>query len=487
MEKLTVCIACLDVEAASFTGEQVLKSELVGKVIFLSMKHQKLPQKNIEIIHTERIFSTSALQKVKEKLNTNYLLFITAGSKIEIGYCCINRFLHVAQSARAGMVYSDYFEINEGKVEPHSLIDYQIGSIRDDFNFGSMLMFNSEVFKSCVDKMSRDYSFAGLYDFRLKASRQSTILRIPEYLYSIEQIDFRKSGEKQFDYVDPKNRAVQIEMEEAATEHLKEINAFLEPNFRELNLNEGGFENEASVIIPVKNRIKTISGAVQSALNQKTDFRFNIIVVDNHSSDGTTEILNKLYKENENIIHVIPERKDLQIGGCWNEAVNHNMCGRFAVQLDSDDLYKDENTLQKIINTFRKEKCAMVIGAYQLTDFDLNEIPPGIVDHKEWTNDNGPNNALRINGLGAPRAFYTSLIRKIKIPNVSYGEDYFLGITISRDYKIGRIYEPIYLCRRWEGNTDGAIDILKLNNNNLYKDRLRTFEILARQHKNRNK
>lgn len=487
MKKLTVCIACLDVEAASITSEQFLKSELVSKVIFLSMKNHKFHQKNIEIIHTEKISSTSTLQKVKEKLNTNYLLFITAGSKIEGGYCCINRFLRVAESTRAGFVYSDYFEINKGKVKPHSLIDYQIGSIRDDFNFGSMLMFNSEVFKSCVDKMNRDYSFAGLYDLRLKVSRQSTILRIPEYLYSIEQTDYRKSGEKQFDYVDPKNRAVQIEMEEAATEHLKEINAFLEPNFLELNFNEGYFESEASVIIPVKNRVKTISGAVQSALIQKTDFRFNIIVVDNHSCDGTTEILNKLSKENDNILHLIPDRNDLQIGGCWNEAVNHNMCGRFAVQLDSDDLYKDENTLQKIINTFRKEKCAMVIGAYQLTDFDLNEIPPGIVDHKEWTNNNGPNNALRINGLGAPRAFYTPLLREIKIPNVSYGEDYFLGITISRDYKIGRIYEPIYLCRRWEGNTDGAIDILKLNNNNLYKDRLRTVEILARQHKNRNK
>ena len=273
-------------------------------------------------------------------------------------------------------------------------------------------------------------------------------------------------------------------MEKAVTEHLKEIGAYVKPEFKEIDFENIIFENEASVIIPVKNRVKTISDAVNSALNQRTDFSFNVIVVDNHSTDGTTEVLYSISKNNSKLIHLIPGKEDLLIGGCWNEAVNNKLCGRFSVQLDSDDIYKDENTLQKIVEVFKKEKCAMVIGSYILTDFNLNEIPPGIVDHKEWTFENGTNNALRINGLGAPRAFYTPLLREIKIPNVSYGEDYFLGMTISRDYKIGRIYDPVYICRRWEGNTDAALDITKLNLNNIYKDRLRTFEILARQIKN---
>jgi glycosyltransferase involved in cell wall biosynthesis len=241
---------------------------------------------------------------------------------------------------------------------------------------------------------------------------------------------------------------------------------------------------EVSVIIPVKNRVKTLTDAIKSVLKQITDFSFNLIIVDNYSDDGTAEIIKSFAEKDKRIHHIIPERKDLGIGGCWNEAVHNPKCGKFSVQLDSDDMYKDENTLQLIIDKFREEKVPMVIGSYVITDFNLEEIPPGIIDHREWTPDNGRNNALRINGLGAPRAFYTPVIRKIKIPNVSYGEDYAVGLAISRYYQIGRIFEPIYFCRRWEDNTDAQIDITKLNANNLYKDRLRTFEIFARQRKN---
>jgi len=319
---------------------------------------------------------------------------------------------------------------------------------------------------------------------RLKISQRYPIKKIPEFLYTVIENDTRNSDEKQFDYVNPSNRSIQIEMEIAATDHLKQINAFLKPNFEELNLDENIFDVEASVIIPVKNRATTVNHAVESALKQRTDFPFNIIVVDNHSTDGTTELLKSLIGKYKKIIHIIPERTDLLIGGCWSEAVHNPACGKFSVQLDSDDLYKDEYTLQTIVDTFRKEKCAMVIGSYILTDFNLNEIPPGLIDHSEWTSENGHNNALRINGLGAPRAFYTPLLRKLNIPNVSYGEDYYLGITISRNFKIGRIFKPIYLCRRWTGNTDTVLDIYKINVNNTYKDNLRTNEILLRQKKN---
>ncbi len=429
-------------------------------------------------------FSTGVIKEISSRLNSEFLLFFIKAEEIGLSENSLERFIQVADQTRAGLVYSDYWETKNGKKEQHPLIDYQLGSKRDDFDFGYLMIINSSTLKDAAGKMKNDYTFAGFYDLRLKISEHTQILRIPEFLYTINETDLRLSGEKQFDYIDPKNRDVQIEMEKAVTEHLKEIGAYVKPEFKEIDFENIIFENEASVIIPVKNRVKTISDAVNSALNQRTDFSFNVIVVDNHSTDGTTEVLYSISKNNSKLIHLIPGKEDLLIGGCWNEAVNNKLCGRFSVQLDSDDIYKDENTLQKIVEVFKKEKCAMVIGSYILTDFNLNEIPPGIVDHKEWTFENGTNNALRINGLGAPRAFYTPLLREIKIPNVSYGEDYFLGMTISRDYKIGRIYDPVYICRRWEGNTDAALDITKLNLNNIYKDRLRTFEILARQIKN---
>ena len=330
-------------------------------------------------------------------------------------------------------------------------------------------------------------AFAGWYALRLAISRRAPLVRVGEFLYSKVEVDVRKSGEKLFDYVDPKNRQVQIEMEQAATAHLKKIGAYLKPGFSKIRLDEGEFPVEASVIIPVRNRVKTVGEAVESVLKQQTTFPFNVIVVDNHSTDGTTDVLRALAARDSRVLHVIPERQDLGIGGCWNEAAHHPQCGRFAVQLDTDDLYKDGTTLQRVVDTFQKERCAMVIGSYQMTNFKLEPIPPGVIEHREWTPANGRNNALRINGLGAPRAFFTPVLRKIKIPNVSYGEDYALGLAISREYQIGRIYEPIYLCRRWEGNSDADLDMNRLNGFNFYKDKVRTFEVMARIGWNRKK
>jgi hypothetical protein len=360
-----------------------------------------------------------------------------------------------------------------------------LGSLRDDFDFGPLLFIKTEALKKAVNQEKTDYKYAGFYDLRLKISQSYPVIRIPEYLYAVNKTDSGSSSDKHFAYVDPKNRQVQIEMEQAVTHHLKQIGAYLKPEFKQINFDEENFDVEASVIIPVKNRTKTIGDAINSVLMQKTKFNFNLIIADNYSDDGTTEIIKSYSEKDKRVIHIIPQRKDLGIGGCWNEAVHNYNCGKFSVQLDSDDIYKDENTLNTIINKFYDEKVPMVIASYVLTNFNLEEIPPGIIDHHEWTPGNGRNNALRINGLGAPRAFYTPLIRKIKVPNTSYGEDYAVGLAISRDYQIGRIYEPVYFCRRWEDNTDAQLDITKQNANNFYKDRLRTFEISARQNKNK--
>jgi hypothetical protein len=367
------------------------------------------------------------------------------------------------------------------------LIDYQLGSIRDNFDFGALMFFSTAAIRDAVKKYGAcpDAQWAGIYDLRLKVSIDHPAFHIQEFLYTKTESDIRKSGEKQFDYVDPRHQAVQKEMEQVATQHLKNIGAYLEPIFKPLAQTVTKFPIIASVIIPVRNRAKTIVDAVQSALKQKTDFPFNIVVSDNHSTDGTTEILAKLAQQDDRVKHLVPTRRDLGIGGCWNEALLSTHCGKYAVQLDSDDLYSDERTLQKIVDEFDRGDYAMVIGSYSLVNFDLQEIPPGIIDHREWTPDNGRNNALRINGLGAPRAFRTELARQILLPNVSYGEDYAIGLRLSREYRIGRIYEPIYFCRRWEGNTDAALPIEKINRNDLYKDRLRTIEIMARRRMNR--
>lgn len=424
---------------------------------------------------------TATLRKIISSIDSQYVFFYTKYPTPRLGEYARQRFLQVAEATGAIMLYSDYYTERNGIPSAHPTIDYQLGSVRDDFDFGSILLFRTDILKKVVGEMDSEYNFAALYDLRLRLSREGLIFRIPEFLYSEKELDTRRSGEKQFDYVNPRNREVQIEMEQAFTAHLKAIGAYLPPVFKTLQFQNESFKTEISVIIPVRNREKTIAEAIRSVLSQQTAFSYNILVVDNHSTDDTTAIVKKMAQKRKQIIHIIPPRTDLGIGGCWTHAIMNEHCGRFAIQLDSDDLYIDHRVLQRIVNTFHQRQCAMIIGSYKMVNFKLEEIPPGLIDHKEWTPDNGRNNALRINGLGAPRAFYTPLLREIKIPNVSYGEDYATALAISREYRIERIYEPLYLCRRWEGNSDADLNIQRVNMNNYYKDKIRMIEILARQ------
>ena len=430
--------------------------------------------------------STETLRSIAEAVSEKYMLIYTKDMPLEMGMFALDRILNVAEDTGADMLYADHYQMVEGgQRKKHPLIACQKGALRDDFDFGSVLVFRSSSFKRAVRAMETDYEFGALYDLRL---RMKNIVHVNEYLYTEIETDNRKSGEKQFDYVDPKNRTVQIEMEKVCTAHLKRIGAWLEPKFKDPDISEfagNTFELTATVVIPVFNRVRTIKDAVESALSQKCDFPYNVIVVDNHSTDGTTELLDEIAAADSRLVHVIPAKYDLGIGGCWNLAVHHELCGEYAVQLDSDDVYSGPDTLQKIVDAFREQKCAMVVGTYQMTDFNMNPIPPGVIDHREWTEDNGRNNALRINGLGAPRAFWTPLLRTINLPNTSYGEDYALGLRISREYRIGRIYDVLYCCRRWEGNSDAALDIERVNANNLYKDRIRTWELEARLRMNK--
>ena len=461
------------------TINQLISLDLVNEVFVLSPEETEI--ENAKTLLYKNPFSTETIKLIAKNSNAPYSLIALQNHGIGIGQFAIERMVQVAENTGAAIVYADYFEIKNGVQTTHPVIDYQLGSLRDDFNFGPVQLFRNDVLKTFVEQ---ELNWAGYYSLRLHASRLGELVRIPEFLFTMTETDIRKSGEKQFDYVSGNAREKQIEMEKACTIHLQKIGGLLQTPFKEVDFSEGNFPVEASVIIPVRNRIKTIKDAVDSVLSQKTDLSFNLIVVDNFSTDGTTEMLAE-YAKNKKLIHIIPARNDLGIGGCWNVGIFSEMCGKFAVQLDSDDLYSSENALQKIVDKFYEEKCAMVIGSYQMTNFDLEEIPPGIIDHKEWTPDNGPNNALRINGLGAPRAFYTPVLRKIKVPNVSYGEDYAVGLAISREYKIGRIYEPIYLCRRWDDNSDASLDVVKQNAHNLYKDRIRTIELKARLLKNK--
>lgn len=423
---------------------------------------------------------SATIKRIAQEASVNPIAIYNSENEFRPGYNWVKRIENLMSDTSIAMIYSDYRKIDaKGNSLANPTIEYQIGSVRDDFDFGPLTIWNAEIFKSAADTMSDDIQFNALYEIRLIASTKGKIFHLGEMLYETAEPDNRTSGEKQFDYVNPANRAYQIEMEETFTRHLKRINGFigndrLTPDF------SGDFPVEASVIIPVRNRVKTISQAIESAATQVTNFPFNVIVIDNHSTDGTSEEIERTKAKFFNVVHIIPERHDLGIGGCWNLGINDSNCGRFSVQLDSDDLYSSTNTLQAIYDKFIEEKCAMVIGSYSLTDFNLQPIPPGLIDHKEWTDSNGRNNALRINGLGAPRAFLTNILREIGIPNVSYGEDYALGLRISRDYHIGRIYESLYLCRRWEGNSDSNLDISRVNANNRYKDTLRSIELSQR-------
>ena len=443
--------------------------------------HHQVPE-GCTFVITDRLESSNTIVSIAENTDADYVMICTRHTTIGWGNNTLERFLRVADDTDAVMVYADHYKMVEGKMEKHPVIDYQSGSLRDDFDFGSLWCIKAQALADYIAQSDREeYQFAALYDLRLYLSRVGEIFHLNEFLYSEAELDTRKSGEKQFDYVNPRNREVQIEMEKACTQHLGKVGALIDTTFyRQPDFGEQDFEYEASVIIPVFNREKTVADAVKSALGQKANFKFNVIVVNNHSTDRTGEILDEL--KADNMIQIVPERTDLGIGGCWNEAINSSFCGKFAVQLDSDDLYSSPKTLQKIVDAFYKQKAAMIIGSYRMCDFDLNTLPPGLIDHKEWTDENGCNNALRINGLGAPRAFFTPLVRQIQFPNTSYGEDYALGLAFSRRYRIGRIYDELYLCRRWGGNSDAALSVEKVNANNLYKDRLRTMELKARQH-----
>lgn len=432
----------------------------------------------IRIIDNIYLGRTSALKKIAADLHDSRYIFLNTGNAVlKYEEASIRRFINVAEDTGADMLYSDHYDKKaDGIIEKHPVIDYRKGSLRDDFDFGSLWCLRAESFIKAVVSMSEEYNYGALYELRLKMTK---IVRIPEYLYTETPSDLRKSGEKQFDYVNPRNRELQLEMESICTGHLKRIGGYISTASKNITFDRVGANDiYVSVVIPVFNRVKTIGDAICSALSQKTDFRYNIIVVDNYSYDGTSQVIENF--DDERLVHIVPQQPGLNIGGCWNLAINDSRCGMFAVQLDSDDVYSGDDTLKKIIEKFYQEKCAMVIGSYMMTDFEMNTIPPGLIDHKEWTEENGRNNALRINGFGAPRAFYVPLLRKFGFPDVSYGEDYAVGLRISREYRIGRIYEPIYCCRRWEGNSDAALSIEKQNANNAYKDFIRTVELEAR-------
>lgn len=487
MKSITVVLPYSTEPYFPSTLQQFIDSSLVKKIIIVHSGSAVLEGEKCKGLKVDSLTSGKTLNTILGKLSTDYLLFISQAQSITFNQAALERFVQIANDTKAGMLYSDFYEVKEGKRTEHPTIHYQLGSIRDNFDFGAVMMFSSSAVQKSVKKYGKvgKVERAGLYDLRLKVSIHHEILHIQEFLYTKTESDIRKSGEKLFDYVDPRNRQVQIELEQVATTHLKNIGAYLKPKFSKVPKSKDAFPVEASVIIPVRNREKTVAEAVNSVLMQKPDCTFNVIVVDNHSTDGTTKILNDLALSDRRVKHIVPERQDLGIGGCWNEAVLSEHCGRYAVQLDSDDLYSGPDTLQKIIDVFRKEEVAMVIGSYTLVNGNLEPIPPGLIDHKEWTPENGRNNALRINGLGAPRAFDTALLRQILLPNTSYGEDYAVALRLSRDYQIGRIYTSLYHCRRWEGNTDAALPIEKINRNDFYKDQIRSIEIAARIHRNK--
>ncbi len=468
MRPITIIATYQTGQISDKSQRNLKKSDLVEEVITVSAP----------------LTSGETLDRILTDVKTDYFLLLLGDDLVLIESCVLEKMLEAAKTHGAGIVYSDYYDEGKGSKKPHPLVDYQLGSVRDDFDFGAMMLFSTSAARSAAEKYEAipPVRFAGLYDLRLKVSIDNPVHHIDKPLYSVVESSEDSAGEKHFAYVDPKNADVQKEMEAVFTNHLKRIGAYIPP----AGLQKAGDTNklfpvEASVVIPVKNRQNTIADAVKSAMSQKTDFPFNIIVVDNHSTDGTTAILSDLAGQHPILQHIIPERTDLGIGGCWNEALYSKGCGRFIVQLDSDDLYGSPHALQKIVDMLRNDSYAMVIGSYTIVDFDLNVMPPGLIDHREWTDANGHNNALRINGLGAPRAFETNVIRKAGFLNVSYGEDYAAALQICREYQIGRVYESLYLCRRWPGNTDAGLSLNAANRNNAFKDKVRTDEILARQ------
>jgi hypothetical protein len=487
MVPITVFLPYSSEEYFLNTVTQFSKSPLVQQIIIAVEGEWTPPFEKCIGMRVNGFRSGVTLNALIRIVKTKYLLVINEAQSITLNQAALERLCAVMQDTQAGMLYADYYEVKEGKRSDHPTIEYQLGSMRDNFDFGALMFFSMSSIKKAFKKYGRidSVQHAGLYDLRLKVSVDHDIIHMQEYLYTKNESDNRKSGEKQFDYVDPRNRIVQEEYERVATKHLKNIGAYLKPNFTNVPVSKNVFESEVSVVIPVKNRQQTIADAIKSVLSQQATFPFNLIVVDNHSADTTASIVHTFAESDKRVHLICPTREDLGIGGCWNEAVLSPKCGRYVVQLDSDDMYSGPDTLQRIYGVFKAEKCAMVIGSYTLVNANLEVIPPGLIDHKEWTPDNGRNNALRINGLGAPRAFDTTVLSTILLPNTSYGEDYAVALRISREYRIGRIYTSLYYCRRWEDNTDAALPLDRINRNDFYKDKIRTIEILARIRKNK--
>ena len=463
MKRIDCFIPCPDGGQATRTVESLSREAEINRIVRLAAP----------------LGETATLRRIAAESEAPYTLIYTKSTDLRFGLFALERMLSIAGDSGAAMVYADHFNEADGIRREAPVIDYQFGSLRDDFDFGSVLLYRTDALREAVARMDVDYRYAALYDLRLKVSQKGALEHINEYLYYEIETDNRASGEKIFDYVDPKNRGVQIEMEQAVTRHLKDIDGYLAPVFKEVEFSGEPFEYEASVIIPCKNRVQSIAAAIASALNQETTFPYNVIVVDDNSDDGTVEEILK-FRDDPRLIYIAQDRSYHAIGGNWNVAVHHPKCGRFALQLDSDDLYYDGNTVQKFVDAFYAQKCAMVVGTYRMTDFDLHPLPPYVVDHREWTDENGRNNALRVNGLGAPRGFYVPLLRTLNFPTTKYGEDYAVGLRISREYRIGRIWEVMYNCRRWANNSDAALSVEKVNANNLYKDRIRTWELRAR-------
>ena len=480
MKRIDCFVPMLSASQAERTVAALKGEKTVGNVFVLREEgavKEEVP--GAVPIDTTSVRSTDAVKKIALNSSAEYTLIYLKHTALSFGHFSLERMLSIADDTSAAMVYADHFNVADGKRTEAPVIDYQVGALRDDFDFGSVLIYRTSALKEAVSGMDEDYKAAGQYDLRLRASRIGAVEHISEYLYYDIETDTRKSGEKLFDYVDPRNRASQIEMEKACTSHLKAIGGYLEPVFKDVKFSEEDFEYEASVVIPCKNRVKTIGTAIESALNQKTTFKYNVIVVDDNSDDGTVDVI-KSFASDPRLVYIAQDKTWHGIGGNWNSALHHPKCGKFALQLDSDDLYSDDGVVQRFVDAFYAQNCAMVVGTYQLTDFNLQPIPPGVIDHREWTPDNGRNNALRINGLGAPRGFYTPLLKTLNFPPTKYGEDYAVGLRVSREYQIGRLYDVMYNCRRWDSNSDASLDVQKLNANNFYKDKIRSWELKAR-------
>ncbi len=459
--------------------DSLLANPSIEKVIALG---STTSPHNVETVDSEHPFGGRSLGKALELAGScPFIMIVPSTDTVSITTEETNRLLSVALEGGQALYYADYYTERRNTKNSCPVISYEPGSIRDDFNFGPVMLFSNGHIKACFNLFGplTDTRWAGLYELRLKASLTADVIRVPEPLSLV--VPRKSEAGSHFDYVDPAQKQYQQEMEAVATEHLKRCNAWCGHDLLPAPDDDSPYPLEASVVIPVKNRETTIDEAIRSALNQETDFDFNVLVVQNHSTDNTRQVIEAAAQRDPRVVQIIPERRDLGIGGCWNEAIRSPLCGRFVCQLDSDDLYADTRALATVISALRDGNCGMLVGSYRLVNFQLEEIPPGIVDHREWTELNGRNNLLRVNGIGAPRAFTTGLLRRYPFPNVSYGEDYAVSLRISRDYRVGRIYEPVYLCRRWDDNTDADLPLEKINEYASYKDGLRTREILERQ------